>query len=259
MSSSIHTELGKTRIKGESNINKRIRFFAFSLVVILIAVGFIVDQKPFASHSENKSQSKKEQLISNQANNNSKGESAKDPYKIVIDPGHGGKDPGSIGASGSYEKDFTLTLAMKVSQLLEQVPQIEVYMTRDKDIFLSSESRVRPNFANDLGADLYISIHANTFTDPSVSGTESYYYNQKNSLFLANIIHKHVAEATGFSNRGVKKENYFVLKDTTMPATLLEIGYITNPKDEQIMLTDEFQESVAKSIKNGVKEYLEID
>ncbi|WP_099159074.1 N-acetylmuramoyl-L-alanine amidase family protein [Virgibacillus ndiopensis] len=243
-------------------MKKRIRISTFGILVILllIAVSLLVDQKPSASNSEeNKSQSKNEQLISNQADDkSSKGDTADDLYKVVIDPGHGGNDPGSIGASGSYEKDFTLSLATKVYQLLKQIPQIDVYMTRDEDVFLSAEARVRPKFANDLGADLYISIHANTFTDPSVSGTETYYYNQ-NSLSLANIIHKHVAEATGFRNRGVKKENYFVLKDTTMPATLLEIGYITNPKDEKMMLTDQFQESVATSIKNGVKEYLEID
>ncbi|WP_188455501.1 N-acetylmuramoyl-L-alanine amidase family protein [Virgibacillus oceani] len=234
-------------------MKKRIRFSTFGIVVILIliVVSLLEDQKPSASNSK---ENHNETLISNQADDNSTG----DPYKVVIDPGHGGSDPGSIGASGSYEKDFTLSIAMEVCQLLKQVPQIDVYTTRDEDVFLSAEARVRPNFANDLGADIYISIHANTFTDPSVSGTESYYFNQ-NSLSLANTIHKHVVEATGFRNRGVKKENYFVLKDTAMPATLLEIGYITNPKDEQTMLTDEFQQSVATSIKNGVMEYLEID
>ncbi|MFA1822495.1 N-acetylmuramoyl-L-alanine amidase [Virgibacillus oceani] len=68
-------------------------------------------------------------------------------------------------------------------------------------------------------------------------------------------IHRHVSETTGFRNRGVKKENYFVLKDTTMPAVLLEIGYITNPEEEQTMLTDDFQQSLAEAIKNGIKEY----
>jgi N-acetylmuramoyl-L-alanine amidase len=227
-------------------MKKRNRFFIFSLLVILIGVSLIIDQNQESPITISNSKGKIAQ------------DSTENKYKVVIDPGHGGKDPGSIGASGSYEKDFTLSLASKVSHLLEQESQIEVYMTREKDVFLSAETRVRPNYANDLGADLYISIHANTFTDPSVSGTESFYYNQ-NSLSLANIIHKHVVEATGFRNRGVKKENYFVLKDTTMPATLLEIGYITNPEDEQTMLTSEFQQSVANSIRDGIKEYLQLD
>ncbi|WP_163580904.1 N-acetylmuramoyl-L-alanine amidase family protein [Gracilibacillus saliphilus] len=181
--------------------------------------------------------------------------SKEEKYKVVIDPGHGGEDPGAIGASGSYEKDFTLSLAKKISILLEDEPKLEVHMTREEDVFLSAETRERPKFANELDADLYISLHANTFTDPSVSGTESFYYH-KNSKRLANIIHRHVSETTGFRNRGVKKENYFVLKDTTMPAVLLEIGYITNPEEEQTMLTDDFQQSLAEAIKNGINEYL---
>ncbi|SFL33200.1 N-acetylmuramoyl-L-alanine amidase [Gracilibacillus orientalis] len=176
-------------------------------------------------------------------------------YKVVIDPGHGGEDPGAIGASGSYEKDFTLSLAKKISFLLEDEPQLEAYVTREEDVFLSAEARERPNFANDIGADIYISLHGNTFTDPSVSGTESFYYH-KNSKRLANIIHRHVSETTGFQNRGVKKENFFVLKDTSMPAVLLEIGYLTNPEEEKILLTEDFQQSVAEAINDGIKEYL---
>ncbi|MFA1821464.1 N-acetylmuramoyl-L-alanine amidase [Virgibacillus oceani] len=115
--------------------------------------------------------------------------SNEEKYKVVIDPGHGGEDPGAIGASGSYEKDFTLSLAKKISILLEDEPKLEVHMTREEDVFLSAESRERPNYANDIDADIYISLHANTFTDPSVSGTESFYYH-KNSKRLANIIHR---------------------------------------------------------------------
>lgn len=237
-------------------MNKKIRFSIFSVLVIVVVFSFTIHHGPFSHSKENISQAKREQL------NKEKARSVKDSsdkkYKIVLDPGHGGKDPGSIGFSGSYEKDFTLSLAKKVYHLLEEEKQIEVYMTRDKDTFLSTETKIRPKYANDLGADLFVSIHANTFTDPSASGTESFYYNQ-NSLSLAKIMQKHVVEATGFKDRGVKKENYFVLKDTTMPATLLEIGYITNPEDEQAMLTSEFQQSVAESISEAIKEYLKID
>jgi len=182
-------------------------------------------------------------------------EPEKEPFKVVIDPGHGGEDPGAEGASGSYEKDFTLAVSLKVASLLEDVPDVKVYLTRDKDVFLSSETRDRPNFANKLEADLFISIHANTFADPTVSGTETFYYHD-NSLGLANIIHRHVVAATGFHDRGVSQENFFVLRDTTMPATLLEIGYLTNPADEQTMLTEEFQQAVAEAIVDGIKEYL---
>ncbi|WP_208588701.1 N-acetylmuramoyl-L-alanine amidase family protein [Gracilibacillus suaedae] len=176
--------------------------------------------------------------------------------KVVVDPGHGGVDPGAIGASGSYEKDFTLDLSKKLVALLENDPNLEVLMTREGDQFLSSEARERPNFANDLDADLFLSIHANTYSDPSVSGTETFYYDQ-NSKPLADTIHKHLVNATGYNDRGVKQENFFVLKDTNMPAVLLEIGYLTNPQDEQKMMTDVFQQSVAEAITDGINEYLD--
>ncbi|MFC5465703.1 N-acetylmuramoyl-L-alanine amidase family protein [Lederbergia graminis] len=179
-------------------------------------------------------------------------------YKVVIDAGHGGEDGGSSGASGSLEKDFTLSLSQKVEQLLDQDPEIQVFMTRENDVFLSAEEKIRPQFANDLGADIFVSIHGNTFTDPSVSGTESFYYYDEDKP-LADAIHKYLAPATGFNDRGVKYNSLFVLRDTTMPATLLEIGYLTNPEDEQKMLTDEFQQTVAESIVKGIKEYLEVN
>lgn len=189
--------------------------------------------------------------VSGESNINSE----KEIYKVVIDPGHGGEDPGATGASGTYEKDFTLSLAKKVSQLLEKDEQVEVYMTRQEDVFLSAEKRERPKYANNIPADLYISIHANTFEDSSVSGTETYYYDS-NSKSLANIMHQSILKATGFKDRGVRREDYFVLKDTTMPAVLLEVGYITNPGNEEKMLSDNFQQEVAEAISRGIKDYL---
>ncbi|WP_342574087.1 N-acetylmuramoyl-L-alanine amidase [Paenibacillus sp. FSL M8-0142] len=179
------------------------------------------------------------------------------PFKVVIDPGHGGKDHGATGASGGFEKDFTLQLALKVEELAMQEPQIEVHLTRAEDQFISSIDRERPNFANELGADLFISIHGNTFEDPSVSGVETYYYH-RNSYPLAEIIQKHMVQGSEFRDRGVKQEDYFVVKDTNMPAVLIETGYLTNPQEEQQMLTDEVQYRIAGSILDGIKEYLQI-
>lgn len=119
-------------------------------------------------------------------------------------------------------------------------------MTREEDVFISTETRERPNFANDLSADLYVSIHANTFDNPSVSGTETYYYHDDAEV-LANTIHKHLLSATGYTDRGVRKENYFVLTDTTMPAVLLEVGYLTNPEQEREMISEEFQQTAAEA------------
>jgi len=178
-------------------------------------------------------------------------------FKVVIDPGHGGKDVGATGASVLYEKDFTLSLSKKVKEILEKEQKIQVYMTREDDTFISTKDKYRPKFANELDADLFISIHGNTFEDSKVSGTESYYYHEKFKSF-AEIMHKHVVSSTGFNDRGVRKEDLFIVRDTDMPSVLLEIGYLTNPQEEQKMLNDEFQYSVAESICDGVKEYLKI-
>lgn len=179
-------------------------------------------------------------------------------YKVVIDPGHGGKDVGATGASGLYEKDFTLSLSKKVYEILEEEEGIQAYMTREDDTFITTVDKYRPEFANELNADLFISIHGNTFEDSSVSGTESYYYHEE-FIDFAEAIHKKVVDATGFSDRGVRIKDLFVVRDTEMPSVLLEIGYITNPEEEQSMLSDEFQNRVAEAICDGIKEYLEIE
>ncbi|MCT1401279.1 N-acetylmuramoyl-L-alanine amidase [Paenibacillus sp. p3-SID867] len=180
------------------------------------------------------------------------------PYQVVIDSGHGGKDNGATGASGSFEKDFTLQLALKVEELAKQEPGIEVVLTRSEDRFISSIDRERPEIANRLGADLFISIHGNTYEDASVSGTETYYYHE-NSRFLAEIMQKHMVQTSGFRDRGVKKEDFFVLKDSNMPAALIEMGYLTNPQEENEMLTEDYQYRMASSILDGIKEALNLN
>ncbi|MGB8451614.1 MAG: N-acetylmuramoyl-L-alanine amidase [Anaerocolumna sp.] len=182
---------------------------------------------------------------------------AKGMVKVVIDPGHGGIDVGATGASGLYEKDFTLSLSKKIKEVLEKEEKIQVYMIREDDTFISTEDNYRSKFANELEVDLYISIHGNTYEDPNVSGTESFYYHKEFKSF-AETMHKNVVSATGFNDRGVKKGDLFVVRDTDMPSVLLEIGYLTNPQEEQTMLNEEFQDSVTEAIGNGVKEYLEI-
>ena len=175
-------------------------------------------------------------------------------YKVVIDAGHGGKDPGADGASGNYEKHFTLQISKKIQQLLDQDPNIQTYMTRVDDSFISLDDRAL--FANNLDADLFISIHGNTYIS-TISGTETYYWHRE-SIEFAKIMHKYVLEGTKLPDRNLRKMQYRVLRDTKMPAALLELGYLSNAAEESIMLTEAFQNRVAASIVTGIKEYLEI-
>lgn len=173
-------------------------------------------------------------------------------YKIVIDPGHGGKDPGAEGVSGNHERAYTLALSQKVFDLLQQEPMFEAYMTRTDDTFVDLEDRNQ--FANDLDVDALVSIHGNTYADPDVSGTETYYY-ADDSIPFAREVHEHLVEAAGFRDRGVRKESWKVLTGSNNLAILLEVGFLTNPSDEMEMLSESHQDRTAQGIVEGIKDY----
>lgn len=172
--------------------------------------------------------------------------------KIVIDAGHGGVDPGAEGVSGNYEKAVTLFIAAKVADILSQDPAFEVAMTREDDFFIPLEDR--PAIANQMGADAFISIHGNTYTDSSVSGTETYYY-KEDSIALSESVHRRLVDTLGFRDRGVKREEWKVLTHSDVPAVLLELGYLTNASDEAALLDDDTQTRTAQAIVDGLKDY----
>ncbi len=175
-------------------------------------------------------------------------------YSIMIDPGHGGKDPGAISVSGRVEKDFNLGVALKVNELLKDEKFIKPIFTRLNDNYPTLDERVA--LANQLGVDMFISIHANALPGrPEIRGTETYYTRQS-SLELANIMQRYMLEATGFNDRGIRTEDYRVTKYTEMPAVLLEVGYLTNKEEEKLLYTQELQQRVAEGIVKGIKEYI---
>ncbi|TVX92000.1 N-acetylmuramoyl-L-alanine amidase family protein [Paenibacillus agilis] len=171
---------------------------------------------------------------------------------VVIDAGHGAKDSGTVGASGKYEKDFVLALALKVEQLLLQEENIQVIMTRTDDTYIQRSERIE--MANRVNAAAFVSIHANSAAPKrTVGGTETYFHHKSHQQF-ADIMHRHILGATKFNDRKVKNNSYEVLTKAKVPAVLLEIGFLSNPQEEQQMLTEEFQHRVAASIVNGIKE-----
>jgi N-acetylmuramoyl-L-alanine amidase len=173
---------------------------------------------------------------------------------VVIDAGHGDNDPGALSITGRHEKDFTLATAKKVEALLSQDKRIHVLMTRSDDTFIPLDDRV--SFANDIAADLFLSIHGNS-AKATVSGTETY-YNRPESLAFANVIHKYAVPATGFADRKVREADFRVITKTTMPAVLLEVGYLSNKNDETAMYKEAFQDKVAASLVVAIKEYLNL-
>ncbi|WP_340007803.1 N-acetylmuramoyl-L-alanine amidase [Paenibacillus sp. FSL K6-0276] len=237
---------------------KRRKVILVVIVVALIGMIWSIYElfSPFVSAeltaSPNTNTEVSEELISSPNKNTAMHQEISQRYKIVIDAGHGGKDPGASGVSGNYERAYTLALSNKVFDLLQQEPMFEAYMTRTDDTFVDLDDRI--NFASDLDADAFVSIHGNTYTDPDVHGTETYYYAEDSSPF-ANEVHEHLVEAAGFKDRGVRKEGWKVLKESDNLAILLEVGFLTNQSDETNMINDSHQDRTAQGIVKGIKKY----
>lgn len=175
----------------------------------------------------------------------------KEGFLILLDPGHGGKDPGAKGVSGNSEKDFTLAVSKLLKEELKQYKGLQVVETRSDDTYPTLQDRVL--LANDVQADLFLSIHANAFK-PETRGTETYYYSSQSEQ-LAKTIHRYLLEATGFPDRGTKKAGYYVIKNTNMPSALIEIGFLTNAAENNQMLNPEFQKRVAQALGKAINEY----
>lgn len=172
---------------------------------------------------------------------------------IVIDAGHGGSDSGAVGANGKREKDVNLSIALKVQALLVNDPHLEAILTRDNDTFI--ELGNRGTKANEVRADAFVSIHANSVKNsPSANGTETYYHEAASKSFTE-LMHKHLLKATEFRDRGVKQANFKVLRDANMVSVLLETGFLSNAAEEAKLFTDDMQQRIAQGIVDGLKEY----
>ncbi|WP_123040735.1 N-acetylmuramoyl-L-alanine amidase [Cohnella candidum] len=178
----------------------------------------------------------------------------KSGYTVVLDAGHGGSDPGAGSVTGKWEKEFTLAVVLKVQAILASETKINLVLTRSGDTYPTLDDRV--NLANSLNADLFLSVHGNSYT-PSTNGTETY-YTRANSLAFAKLLHKNAVAATGFKDNGVRTANYRVIKATTMPAALLEVGYLSNASNGKAMYDDEFQNRVAAAIAASIKQYFNL-
>lgn len=183
---------------------------------------------------------------------------------ITLDPGHGGSDPGAIGASGLKEKQITLEISMRVKELLEK-EGAKVFMTRttDKDVYAPNASdraelQARVNVAEKHNSDLFLSLHINSSVNKSVGGFSSYYYPKTdNDLKIAKAIQDKFAKNFGVDNLGVRQANFYVVKRCSMPATLLEMCFISNPKEEKLMKSKWFQKKTARLIVEGVENYFD--
>lgn len=177
-------------------------------------------------------------------------------HVVVVDAGHGGHDPGAV-QNGINEKDVALDLILKLEKLLEPHTNIKAYFTRTTDVY--PEFSERTDLSNEV-ADFFISIHYNSVTNTSASGSETYYHSTANnsnssgltSKTLAEIVQQSMLNELGTVNRGVKTANYIVLRDNTKPSILAEIEFLSNASQASKIKTEEFKISAANSIYNAI-------
>ena len=184
---------------------------------------------------------------------------------IVIDPGHGGNDAGAIGPSGVMEKTVTLRVSLILAQLLEN-EGAEVIMTRNTDTEVAARGRhatdieelkSRCDIANEAEADIFLSIHADSFTNPASRGTTCYYFAEGSpeSKKLAEKVHAALIEQIKTPSRGIKGCNFYVVRNTDMPAILVELAFISNPQEEKLLNSKEGVEQAAQGIFDGIEDY----
>jgi N-acetylmuramoyl-L-alanine amidase len=183
---------------------------------------------------------------------------------IVIDPGHGSiqpggwSDPGAVGPNGLYEKDVVLDIGLKVADLLTK-EGASVVLTRTGNTVLSLAERAQ--VANEINADLFISIHANASPSPSLAGTATYYYAPWNSQLatqraarekLARCVQQELVRELQRRDIGILEENFSVLRNTTMPSVLVETAFISNPEEEGLLSQEAFRQKAAQAIVRGI-------
>ncbi|HEY9847540.1 MAG TPA: N-acetylmuramoyl-L-alanine amidase, partial [Candidatus Caenarcaniphilales bacterium] len=175
---------------------------------------------------------------------------------VVIDPGHGGPDPGAIGIGGLRETDVVLPIALEVVSLLQK-QGVQAILTR-ADELRDVDLPPRVALAQGVKADVFVSIHANSInlSRTDISGLETYYYS--NGARLARVIHNSILQEVGVRDRGVRRARFYVLRKTSMPAVLVETGFVTGAEDAPRLANPESQRQMAAAIARGILQYLNI-
>ena len=183
----------------------------------------------------------------------SKEDQPREYYKVFIDAGHGGSDPGALGF-GYRESDLNLQIAKKIESKLKS-RGIDVKMSRTSDIYYSLSERAE--MANDYGADAFVSIHQNSAESTSANGIETYYNrNKEEDKPLSNDIQTQVINKTGSTNRGVKNAEFTVLVKSNMISALVECGFISNESEVKNLSDSDYQDKLATGIADGIENYL---
>lgn len=173
---------------------------------------------------------------------------------VIVDPGHGGKDSGAIGIGGLQEKDIILSISQEVAAILEQ-QGVKAVLTRNSDYFVDLAPRVA--MAEQVNANLFVSIHANSInlSRQDISGLETYYYSSGQAL--AQTIHNNILQNVDIENRGVRRARFFVLRKSSMPSVLVEVGFVTGREDAAKLSDSTYRSKMAQAIASGILQYVQ--
>ncbi|WP_427340491.1 N-acetylmuramoyl-L-alanine amidase CwlD [Caloranaerobacter sp. DY30410] len=188
---------------------------------------------------------------------------------IIIDPGHGGVDPGAVGKLGKKEDDINLEIALRLRRLIEQTGGIAI-LTREEDKGLYTEKsktyrqkknedlRNRRIFVNESEGDIFISIHLNSFPQSKYYGAQTFYKKGcEDSKKLAEILQEELRNVLDKNNRRVPqdRDNIYLLREVNIPSVLIECGFISNPNEERLLIDSKYQEKIAWAIYIGIMRY----
>ena len=189
---------------------------------------------------------------------------------VMLDPGHGGYDPGAITAQGVYEKAINLQIAQKVKELL-QPSGIKVFLTREEDIDYVPEGvkgktikkqidlNRRIDMANQAKAEVFISLHVNATPNGKYSGAETFYlFKSEPGKKLAELIQQELIKIPGMNRRIAKPGDFYIVKNTSMPAVIVEVGYLSSVKEQKKLQQTWYQEQLSRAIAKGIANYFEL-
>lgn len=191
-----------------------------------------------------------------------------DPKQVIIvDPGHGGIDPGKVGVNNALEKDINLSISFKLKTYLEEAGY-EVILTRTDDNGLYSlgdtnrkraDMKKRVDLINETNPALTISVHQNSFQQASSKGAQVFYHEKSTEARkLAELIQEQLKLVLNNGNKRLAKSNnsYYMLKNTTCPIVIVECGFLSNPEEADLLLNEDYQNKIAYAMTEGVKEFL---
>ncbi|ACB84444.1 N-acetylmuramoyl-L-alanine amidase family protein [Natranaerobius thermophilus] len=174
---------------------------------------------------------------------------------ILLDPGHGGWDAGAVGPTGLTEKEVALDVSLLTEDKLESLGA-DVHLTRYSDVDVSLYRRAA--MANEVGADLFISVHANGAINTAAQGTETYYssFRNPNDYYLAESLQEGMVNNMGRPDRGVLNQDFLVLRASNVPSAVVELAFLSNYEEEQLLRDDDFKDKAAQGITEGILNYL---